>query len=472
MMSDTNLTDKLLAYVAGNYTALHMPGHKRNLAAAPYLAHLGGKLDITEIEGFDNLHQAEGVLLRSMEAAAALWGSSHSRYLVGGSSAGILAGIRAACQNGDAVLVARNSHKSVYHAIELNGLRPTYLVPPLIKDEDFYGAITARQVDSALNDNPDIKLVIITSPTFEGVISELAAIAGLCHERNIPLLVDEAHGAHLDLSPHFTGGAVAAGADIAVQSLHKTLPALTQTAIIHLNSRLIAPQELDRQLNIFQSSSPSYLLMASADGAVNLIHRQGEKLFAQWSAALDKFREACADLQNLKIITPQGAFDNSKIIVSCRRTDQSGAQLAAYLRDNFHIQIEMACASYLVAMTGLTEPKQSLPKLAAALHQADKICRLAPCRPQALPPLPEQALAICAALNAPTQSLPLAQAAGQICAEYLWAYPPGIPLIVPGERISAEALAAFAQMHQAGVRLYGSSGAKEQNLLVCANSRP
>ena len=469
MSDNKSLTDKLLAYVAGNYTALHMPGHKRNLAAAPYLAHLGGKLDITEIDGFDNLHQAGGILLRSMEEAAAFWGSSHSRYLVGGSTAGILAGVRSVCRGGEAVLVSRNSHKAVYHALELNNLRPTYLVPLLIKDEDFYGEVTPQQIAAALQKNADIKLVIITSPTFEGVISDIAAIAKLCHERGIPLLVDEAHGAHLNLSPYFTGGAVAAGADIVIQSLHKTLPALTQTAIIHLNSQFVSPDELNRQLNIFQSSSPSYLLMASADGAVRLIREQGKQLFERWSAALDEFRAACADLQNLPIITPPAAFDKSKIIVSCRRADKSGAELANYLRTEFKIEIEMACASYLVAMTGLVEPPQNLLKLAAALHQADGECRPASPRPLTLPPLPQQALSIGAALAAPARSLSPTEAAGQICAEYLWAYPPGIPLVTPGEIISAECLSAFAQMKAAGVRLYGSGGTGEQKLRVCSD---
>jgi len=466
MSDNQSLTDKLLAYAASDFTPLHMPGHKRNLAAAPYLAHLGGALDITEIDGFDNLHSAEGILLRSMEEAAALWGSKYSRYLVGGSTAGILAGVRSVCKGGETVLVSRNSHKSIYQAIELNDLRPTYLVPPLTENEDFYGAISVNTVATALQANPAAKLVIITSPTFEGVISDIAAIANLCHGQGIPLLVDEAHGAHLDLSPHFNGGAVAAGADIVVQSLHKTLPALTQTAIIHLNSQFISSTELNHQLTIFQSSSPSYLLMASADGAMRLIRERGEQLFSQWSTALDEFHTACADLQNLQIITPPAAFDKSKIIISCRRTNKSGAELATYLREHHHLESEMACASYLVAMTGLVEPPQNLRRLAAALHQADSQCHPATPRPLTLPPLPDLVLSIKEALCAPTCDLSIDEAAGQICADYLWAYPPGIPLVAPGERISAECLKTFAQMSRAGVRLYSSLSAQRQKLRV------
>jgi len=248
----------------------HMPGHKRNTERFPHLQHLSAAEDITEIDGFDNLHGAEGILAESMHSAAELWHSDRSFFLINGSSCGILAGIRALTKRGDTVIVSRNAHKSVYHAIELCGLRPVFLMPPWDGERGMFLSLPPAAVEDALIRYPEASLVILTSPTYEGVLSDVASIARIAHGHDASLLVDEAHGAHL-LGDPFPRGAVLSGADLAVQSLHKTLPALTQTAVLHVCGTRVDRARLEHQLAVFETSSPSYLLLASMDGCVRAL---------------------------------------------------------------------------------------------------------------------------------------------------------------------------------------------------------
>ena len=238
-MSKSLLQDQLEACAASRYP-LHMPGHKRRVLPAPGLG--CAAWDTTEVPGTDDLHDADGILAEAMARAAALWGSRRCWFLVGGSTCGLLASIRAAAPYGSEILCARNCHKSVYHAIELCALRPVWLTPPVDEAFGVYGSISPAMVADALAAHPGAACVVLTSPTYEGVLSDVAAIADLCHAKGIPLVVDEAHGAHYlpTAAPYgWQGGAVAAGVDLVIQSAHKTLPSLTQTALLHLNGDLI-----------------------------------------------------------------------------------------------------------------------------------------------------------------------------------------------------------------------------------------
>ena len=262
---------------------LHMPGHKRRVPPAPGLSCYAW--DLTEIDGADDLHDAHGMLAAAMARTAALYGARRCWYLVGGSTAGLLAGIRALAPFGSAVLAARNCHKAVYHALELGHLTAHYLTPPVLPGFGVYGSVPPAAAAAALDAHPDVRCVILTSPTYEGVCSDVAAIVKICHARGVPLLVDEAHGAHyLPLAAPYgwRGGAVAAGADLVVQSAHKTLPSLTQTAWLHLNGDLADPAEVERQLDVFETSSPSYPLLASLDGCTEWLLQNGAAAFAAW----------------------------------------------------------------------------------------------------------------------------------------------------------------------------------------------
>lgn len=441
---------------------LHMPGHKRRTLPAPGLG--CAAWDMTEIDGADDLHDADGILAAAMQRTAALYGSRRCWYLVGGSTVGLLAGIRALAPFGSEVIVARNCHKAVYHALELGQLTAHYLTPPVDAAFGIYGSVPPAAVAAALDAHPQARCVILTSPTYEGVVSDIASIARLCHAHGVPLLVDEAHGAHyLPFAAQYgwQGGAVAAGADLVVQSAHKMLPSLTQTAFLQLNGSLADPAEVERQLDVFETSSPSYPLLVSLDGCTGWLAQQGGAAFAAWRARLDRFDAAAKKLQNTRILccgadAPHPDFyahDAGKLLL------QIGAAGAAYLREN-GFEPEMVCGPNVLAMTSPCDAEDALDRLADVLAAWDKTAAPPAAAPHILPAPGAVRCTIGAALLRPSRIVPMQSAVGQTAAEYLWAYPPGVPLIAPGEEVTAALATACEELEKAGTRIkhIGGSG--------------
>ncbi len=462
-----SLLERLEKYCPGA-VPMHMPGHKRNIALAPYLARLGADIDITEIDGFDDLHDADGVLAEGMARAARLWGAKRSFFGVNGSTGGVLAAVFSALETGDEVICARNCHKSVYNALELRRARAHFIFP---RREEHCGTaciVTPEAVRSALEHYPAARAVIITSPTYEGVVSDVRGIAAAAHERGAALIVDEAHGAHLGFGGGFPDGAVHSGADIVVQSLHKTLPSLTQTAMLHVSGDIIPPERVARYMAVFESSSPSYLLMASIDGCVRLLESEGAALFARWSAALDAFRAALR-LKSLSLMEKAPgmfALDPSKLVISCRESGIFGAELMSRLRRESGIELEMAAAGHAIAMSGMGDTEKTLLRLAEALNAADS--RLERSAAYALPRTepPEVFCQSWETAGADAVSLPLDEAAGRVSMEYVWAYPPGIPLLVPGERIRADVIAFIRESERAGIGMKSTFHGLPERIIV------
>lgn len=427
---------------------MHMPGHKRNTALAPYLKKLAADIDITEILGFDHLHAPGGILKEAMQRASRVFHAEHSFFLVNGSSLGMLAAIRAATRPGDAILMARNCHLSAYNAVSLNQLKPTYIYPEVNEDYQINASLSLEAVEEAIYKRQDAKVLVITNPTYEGVLSDLSGIIQLAHQEGLRVIVDEAHGSHLGLSPLFPSGAVRAGADIVVQSLHKTLPSLTQTAMAHVRSAALA-QEMQRQLSVFETTSPSFLLLASIDGCVKLIQDQGDRLFAAWSDALMTFDGMMQGLNCLKVLGYGQERDQalphvwglepSKLYISTLNADMSGQELAAVLRRAWHIEPEMITPNGVLAMTGMGDTTETLVRLGEALLEIDSgLTRVKEPKPSLMVPRAKSAVPIQTAERAPYQLLPIAEAADRVIAERLIVYPPGVPMLVPGEVISPQ----------------------------------
>ena len=244
MKESESLYAKLIEYGQSDFYPYHMPGHKRCEVGEGPLSGVS-QIDITEIEGFDNLHHSEGVLKEAQHKASKLYGSKKAYYLVNGSTCGILAAISAATRKGDKVIVARNSHKAVYNALYLNELKPTYIFPRITRF-GLQGQITVEDVQQAIEQTPDAKAVIITSPTYDGITSDVCAIAKIVHEKNMILIVDSAHGAHFGFGYGMPQNVIKQGADIAIESVHKTLPAYTQTALLHLCSDRVEAQKIEK----------------------------------------------------------------------------------------------------------------------------------------------------------------------------------------------------------------------------------
>lgn len=461
---------QLISYGESDVYPFHMPGHKRRVLPFPNPY----TIDITEIDGFDNLHHAEGLIREAEERAAKLYGADRSYYLVNGSTCGLLAAICAAARRGDKVLAARNCHKAVYHAISMQGLSAEFLYPAITLG-DLQGQITAAQVEEALTKHPDIAVVILTSPTYEGIVSDVAAIAACCHAHGAALIVDEAHGAHFGFGAGFPENAVRLGADAVIMSLHKTLPSFTQTALLHCNGTRIDPGRVARYLGVYETSSPSYLFMAGMDACIDLIWEQGAELFAEYRRRLDAFYRDTADLAQLHVMRREDLckeeaydWDDSKLIIYAGA--MGGEALHQQLLGHYHLQMEMVSADYVLGMTSLMDTDEGMRRLVTALHEIDEkngrlvtalhetdekngrlnaaLCETnekngrlnaaeAGFTARMYRKNPRQ-MQIYQALDLPYREVPLDEAVGKMAADYVYLYPPGIPLIVPGEVITEE----------------------------------
>ena len=302
-----SLYEKLKIYGKSYAYPFHMPGHKRNTKLMKELMDrdqlfLPYEIDITEIDGFDNLHHAEGILREAQKRAAALYGAGQSFYLINGSTCGLLASIFACTDQHGKILMARNCHKAVYHAVELRELQTIYLYPQKyqVKDpqekniwtgkSEINGVISPKDVENALRGNKDIQAVVITSPTYDGIVSDVEAIAQIVHKHEKILIVDEAHGAHFGFHPYFPENSLKKGADLVIHSLHKTLPSMTQTALLHVNKEAEKlTEQVKKYLDIFETSSPSYVFMAGMDQCVQLIKKRGDELFEAYAQKLKDF---------------------------------------------------------------------------------------------------------------------------------------------------------------------------------------
>lgn len=451
-----SLYQTLEEYRKSDYYGFHMPGHKRNEtlldAALPY------GLDITEIEGFDDLHHADGILKQAEERAARLYHAEETHFLVNGSTVGILSAILGCTKKGDKILVARNCHKSVYHAIYMNELYPVYLYPNQDNGLHINGELKVSDVENALKDNPDVKAVMIVSPTYDGVLSDVKKIAEVVHAYRIPLIVDEAHGAHFGFHPYFPQNANEKGADVVIHSVHKTLPAFTQTALVHLNGTIINRRNIRKYLHMLQSSSPSYLLMASIDQCMEFLEAGGAGAFAEYVQNIDVLREHLKELKHLEILTTED-FDRSKFVISVKNTEITSREIYELLLEEYHLQMEMVSGTYVLAMTTVGDTEEGLDRLEAALKEMDAKLTEAKENAGADIKLPKLTMKYTSAQmeerEAETDCVPWDEAAGYVAAEYAYVYPPGIPLIVPGEVITEEAVRILEKYESLSFQIEG-----------------
>lgn len=453
------LFDRLASYGADDFYPFHMPGHKRR--ACGMLSRELCSMDITEIEGFDNLHHPEGILRDLQQKAARLCGAEESFYLVNGSTAGILSAVSAAVPFGGHILMARNCHKSVYHGAYLRNLKLSYLYPERLGEFDILEAVTAGQVRAALEKEPDIDAVLVVSPTYEGRIADIKEIARAVHDRGLPLIVDEAHGAHLGLNARVHKNSCSGGADLVIQSTHKTLPALTQTALLHVNGQLIDRERLKRFLHIYQTSSPSYLLMASIDNALCYVEENGEAAYAAFVRQYMELLKNLRRCRHLRFLPFDGEKqDIGKLVISVKGTSLTGKQLYDILLNKYRLQAEMAADSYVLAMFTLGDSPEGYARLEAALLEIDSGITAAEKKPGAFggtetSKTPEPVLRLSQAWDAEQEEISPEESVGRIAGEFVNLYPPGVPLLVPGERITRELCSDLICLLRQGLQVQG-----------------
>lgn len=457
------LYDQLRDYAKSDYYPFHMPGHKRRLGG--FMNPI--ETDITEIEGFDNLHHAEGILKEAQERAAAVYGSENTYFLVNGSTAGILGAVSACTSIGGKILMARNCHKAVYHSVLIRELDAVYIYPQQEQEIGLNCGLSPEKIREMLITAPDIQAVIITSPSYDGVVSDVEKIADICHTYQKPLIVDEAHGAHFGFHPYFPNNSIGKGADIVIHSLHKTLPAFTQTGLIHLNGSLVDRAVLERYLGIYQTSSPSYLLMAGVDQCIRMLEESGDRLFGEFVENLEQFRRKTGKLQMVGLAGKEelagekdvADLDLSKLILYIKNGSMSGNELYEELLQRYHLQLEMAAGDYALALTSIGDTREGFDRLYQALEEIDR--RLLAKDPVQLEKRSyagidnQTEMPICRAVERKMERILLENATGRIAGEFVYLYPPGIPLIVPGEKISGEFVENVLQYREKGFSLQG-----------------
>lgn len=457
-MGNIDILEKLEEYSKAGYVPMHMPGGKRNTEYAST-----SELDITEIDGFDNMHNADGIIKNASDRAAKLYGADKTLMLVNGSTAGILSAICGATKRKGKIIVARNCHVSVYNALIMAQLEPVYVIPEVDNDTGIYRGLSLEQIRKCVENNRDAQAVIITSPTYEGVVSEVREIASYLHEKGIPLIVDEAHGAHFEFSEEFPESAVKAGADIVINSIHKTLPALTQTALLHISGNYVDYDKVERFWNIYQTTSPSYILMASIDRCMRIIEVQGDYIFKEYINRLKNLRENIAKLNNIRLMDSD---DISKIILIC----DDGKYLYDRLLDEYKVQLEMASFKYVIAMTSVADKQEYYDRFLSALKEIDESWKVESKDSEnavgeslgyAINNKPEVCMCPADAIDLMDEngyedlSVNSPDICGRISMSSVLIYPPGMPAVNVGERITGDVCRIIKSAINAGLEVPG-----------------
>ena len=471
--------EKLSELNRENVYPLHMPGHKRRMELPnPY------SIDITEIDGYDNLHSPEGMIKELECRVSCLYDEERefiekSYVLVNGSTCGILAAISAVTKYGDRILMARNSHKSAYNAVCIRGIDADYIYPESIDSMQMNSVISPKELHDTLEKSSGraYSAVYVTSPTYEGIVSDIRRLADIAHEYNIPLIVDEAHGAHFGLAEGFPNTAVRNCADIVIQSIHKTLMGMTQTALLHVTKEAIAKKRADIErleyfLRVYQSSSPSYVLMSSVDECVGMLeHRElRERLFSGYRQQLDEIHNISKKWKDIHIFNPYDDdnvdktdcfdYDRGKLIIYSKRGSLSGRQIYDILREKYSLQPEMSLGRYCLAMTSCMDSEEGFDRLADALEQIDRsisaelYCNSRICAEKAYGQRRmEKSFTIAQAFDMDKGMAKLSE--GMIAGDYGYVYPPGIPFIVPGEIVTKEIICDIINAKASGYEVHG-----------------
>lgn len=457
----------------------HMPGHKKGKGVDRGFAQLMKtdpfSLDMTEVPGLDDLHNPCGPIQEAQNTAASLFGAEQTFFLVNGTSVGIHAAIMSVCRPNDIILLPRDIHRSVIGACILSGARPEYL--PVRVAEQFFIPLPPKPQDvkAALEKFQTSKAILQVYPSYYGVAGNLKEVADIAHFHKIPLIVDEAHGAHLTFSDRLPVPALKQGADISVQSTHKTLGALTQASMLHVNSKIINGVDVFRNLKVLQSTSPSYLLMASLDSVIGQMGRYGKTLMEKTINLAEYVRREIMLVPGLKcfdetsIVNEEGImFDPTKIYISVTGIGLTGHQAAQILLKKYKIQVELSDSCNVLCMLSLGNTVNDAKILVKALKEMASIRR----RPIKLNYqfnfgfAPLVTLTPREAWFAPKKRIPLRDSVGRVAAEIIAPYPPGIPLLCPGEEITRELIEVILTMKAQSFSFHGPEDRSLETLNV------
>ena len=467
----TPVFDALKNLMEENSVSFHMPGHKGKntlINWGDYIPYI----DTTEVEGMDNLLEPRGIIQDSQDYAAEVFGSKATYYAVNGSTGSIYIALATITKPGDKVLIQRNCHKAVYNALILNRIQPVYLYPNYNENHNVLTGLYPEDVDQALTEDPGIKAVVVTYPNYYGVCSDLKAIADIVHKHNKILMVDEAHGPHFTFNDKLPVPALKAGADIVIHSTHKTLPSFTQTSMIHVGTDRIDLNKLRDRYQLYTTTSPSYLFTLSNELAVSYMDSQEGRDRLEWSMKkVDEVIERLNKIPRVEVFKgdPEDptiySKDNTKILITIDGI--RGSMVKKKLRTDYNIRLEMADFYYALILTSLMNDDEDYEKVIAAIEDLAKNCAYEEINwVNVKMPTPKIIMRPADAYYGKKEQIKLKDAIGRVSAAPIIPYPPGIPLIVPGEEITQEIYEHVLFLMDNGIEIVGLMGKGKDNVVV------
>lgn len=453
-----------------------IPGHRLNRGiSSRWTDKVGDDIfayDVTETPYTDDLHAPEGAIRKAQELLSSLYGADESFFLVNGTTCGNEAMLLSAAFEGQEIMVARNAHKSAMMGLVLSGAKPVYVMPEMITHWGLQGVISPERVRALFMEHPDCKALFLVNPSYYGVCSDLQRIADICHENNALLLVDEAHGGHLYFDfANQKRGALQCGADICVQSMHKVTGALTQSSVLHIKNHGIQSEVLSRvaqNLHLVQSTSPSYLLMISLDCARYELAQNGSVMYEKAAALAGYARSRINGIEGFECLENAEIplLDETRLVISARSLGISGFALDAMLFEEYCVNVELSDCENVLAIVTYANEKEELDRLVGAcikisekyktyqrnVEKDKSVIKKGP----GFPPLPEQCLTPRQAYFAKKTATAWSEAVGKLSGQMIAPYPPGIPVIYPGERMSPEVWEYIERYRREGRHIHGA----------------
>ncbi|WCJ34685.1 Arginine decarboxylase [Euphorbia peplus] len=472
-----------------NAATFHFPGHNRGNAAPSSFTELIGLKpflhDLPELPELDNLFSPQGPILEAQSLAAELFGSSETWFLVGGTTCGIQAAIMATCSPGQRIILPRNSHISAISALVLSGAIPKYIFPEYDCDWDIAGKVTPSQVEKAIEEiemeGQKPAAVFVTSPTYHGICSNLTEISQLCHSYGIPVIVDEAHGAHFGFHPQFPQPALKQGADLVVQSTHKVLCSLTQSSMLHMSGNMVDRERICRCLQTLQSTSPSYLLLASLDAAraqlgenPNTIFNEAMELVAEAKHLIERI-PGITLLQQQTTRTEEPTIDPLRLTTGFWQLGLSGYEVDDILFRNHNIISELVGNTHITFALNLGTREEHVRRLITGLKELSTACSLhietKKAKVNSGEYVPFADISMCLtprdAFFANKRRVSVRESIGKVCGELICPYPPGIPITVPGEIITESAMDYLLDVRRKGAVISGASDPHLNSIVIC-----
>lgn len=478
--SRTPLFDTVLNHAKKRMVSFHTPGHKNGQSIDRCFRQFAGRnifyMDVTVFNEVDSLHDPTHCIRKAQELAAKAYNADRSFFLINGSTCGNQAMILTACNTFDEIILPRNTHKSIIGGIILAGATPRYIQPIIDRTNNIVYNVSPEQVEDTIKQYPKSKAVIITNPTYHGISTDIGSIAKVVHKYNKILLVDEAHGPHFHFSPGLPQSAIDAGADMCVQSTHKILSGMSQGSLLLIKGRRIDPMRVKRVVSVLQTTSPNYMILASLDLARRQMVMQGEKILRKLIDICNEGRELINGIEHIACLRQQDLLpgfklDPTKLTILFGQAGLSGYEVSRLLNEKYNLQVDYEDLYNLIAISGVGTTRRDIMQLVGALkdicakYARKKVIKL-------LPPLSfstEMVINPMQALEMGMERVNISKAVGQISAEILSPYPPGIPVLIPGERITQEVCEYLQELVSMGIRVSGQEGHKLKTLKVVKN---